>query len=172
MRMSLKLSVLAGFSLVVLGASAQHPVQRMLELQQSQAQQPRQHRGTMSPYYNVHHRDVPSYHHGGSVTHVESRPGGGHLIYNSGLIISNRPSTTHRPGYCWVPAHYEYVTRRVWHPGHWEEEYIQPVYARRTVNGTEVVILVREGYYEEYWVEGYYEHVRERAWIAGYWRPA
>jgi hypothetical protein len=171
MRKSL-MSGAIGFLLVLAwGASAQNAARELLNQHQAQAQQPRQHRGTMSPFYNVHHRDVPSYDRGGITTHVESRPGGGHLIYNSGMVISHRPPT-HRPGYCWVPAHYEWVTRRLWIPGRWEEEYIPPVYERRFVNGNEVVVMVREGYYEQYWVEGYYEHIRERVWVAGYWRPA
>jgi len=171
MRMSLMLAGLAAFLIVSSGASAQNAARELLNQHQAQAQPRPQHRGTMSPYYNVHHRDVPSHDHGGITTHVESRPGGGYLIWNPGLVISHRPPA-HRPGYCWVPGHYEWVTRRVWIPGYWEEEYIPPVYERRFVNGSEVVVLVRAGYYQQYWVDGYYEHIRERVWVEGYWRPA
>lgn len=50
------------------------------------------------------------------------------------------------------------VSHRVWIPGRWTRVWVSPVY--RTVRrscGTEVRVLVREGYWRRQWQPGYYE---------------
>ena len=117
---------------------------------------------------NVHGNvPVPVYHHQVSEAEVHLQPGQSYIGWGTGFMVTNP-----RPGCArsvWVSAHYEWVTRNVWVPEHWEEQHIPPVYQRRIVNGREVLVIVEEARIERTWVPGHYETVREQVWVPGRW---
>lgn len=71
----------------------------------------------------------------------------------------------------WVPGHWEVRKQRVLvEAGHYERQWVPPVYERRYDDyGEPYRVLICEGYYRKVWVPARYEIRRVRTWAPGYW---
>jgi hypothetical protein len=91
------------------------------------------------------------------------------VVRVSPWVVSYHPDP--RPGYHWVPGHYDPYGR--WVPGHWVPDAPRPGYL--WVPGHWVNDQYVDGYWREelrpgfIWVDGYYDGAG--AWIPGYWAP-
>lgn len=88
------------------------------------------------------------------------------------LNFGSRPCLAPAIARRWVEGHYETRVETVLvAPGHYEREWVHPLYATRyTASGRPYTVLVREGYYREVWAPARYETRATRVWAPGCWQ--
>jgi hypothetical protein len=127
-----------------------------------------------TPNVGIHHNlnNVTSY--DVSQTVINRNPRGGVTVISPGFVITT-PGVAHgvchvHNRYCrWIEGHYEYYTRQIWVPAHYEDRYVPPVYQTQIVNGVAIQVLVSPARYERIWVPAHYETITEPYWVPGYW---
>ncbi len=151
---------------------------------------PQRNLGSQSPFSNVHsNRQLPVQRHIVSETRIDPGEGDTVITWPGGFIVRGSeqrrwwprnvyvgPRTNIHvysgPQCQYVPGRYEVSQQQVYIPGHWTREYVPPQYERREVNGRNVQVMVREGYYEPVYVPERYETRPVRVWVPAHWACA
>ena len=69
----------------------------------------------------------------------------------------------------WTPAHFENVSRRIFVPGPFRQEWVQPVYEWRFDACGVHYVCVSEGYWRTVQLPGHYEVRWDRVYVPGSW---
>ncbi|MEE9390903.1 MAG: hypothetical protein V3W41_00180 [Planctomycetota bacterium] len=65
-------------------------------------------------------------------------------------------------------GYWKTVQVKVWQPGHYDREWVEPVYRRRYYRGCWRNECISRGYYHRVWHRGHYRYQSKRIWVDDY----